>query len=629
MPAANPHNLGCYYCGQPSIALIDSAPETGTYIARFCYAGTEVCIEFPGVEGEALYVPIGNLGSPYTYTFTVEAPSGDPVEHSVDGGTFNRFLFCLKTALVGEATLLDMTGVSCDNLTDETKGLTTAQKEGCILPTIEMDDAPLTDPQVADLTARLCGSAEPANYVAKNTNNTTLATGSIASGATQDIAIPDTGIGVVNSEGTQVVAPVDYASGEDHNVTGPDGSARLVDTAGTQISATPIPSGSLKTIVAPNGAVELVNSLAEAIETVTVKSGETLPKTIADSRVRNNSTPTWFHDVPAGHSPYTLPQVRVVLRDGTTVLYDYQPTPTIIHTEAANPVPVLREYSSSTVWTKPAGLKEVIVVAFGAGGGGGSGRLSGGAANRNGGGSGSGGAMVIHRIPEASLAGTVAVTIGAGGAGGGGKTGGATQNGIPGTSGGDTSFGSHVVARGGGGGGGGTGAGVTGGANGSEPSLCVPAYGPFSWQGAIRVSSAAIVTPANGGHGMTGLAVTAAGGSGGSQSFTPIAYYGGNGGGMYVNGVLVTGPNGAAAGADGANGTDNVLTTVLDHWGFAPVNSPGTGGAGGASDFSAVGGAGGNGGHCAGGGGGGAASTTTKAAGNGGQGLLYVIEVYN
>lgn len=58
---------------------------------------------------------------------------------------------------------------------------------------------------------------------------------------------------------------------------------------------------------------------------------------------------------------------------------------------------VLREYTSSATWTKPAGLKYAYIVCLGAGGGGGSGRR--GAVNTNRcGGDGAGGLCTILEI---------------------------------------------------------------------------------------------------------------------------------------------------------------------------------------------------------------------------------------
>lgn len=106
-----------------------------------------------------------------------------------------------------------------------------------------------------------------------------------------------------------------------------------------------------------------------------------------------------------------------------------------------------RIYTSSSSWSKPAGLVKVVVTVI-AGGGGGGGKM-GFTTNGSGkGGNGGGGGASIKTILAASLASTVTVTVGAGGAGGTGGDTVATNGGTGGTS----SFGSHCSATGGGGG---------------------------------------------------------------------------------------------------------------------------------------------------------------------------------
>lgn len=99
--------------------------------------------------------------------------------------------------------------------------------------------------------------------------------------------------------------------------------------------------------------------------------------------------------------------------------------------------------TASGTWNKPAGLVYARIVSIGGGGGGGGIDL-GTASSAAGGGGGSGG-YSESLIAAATLGATETVTIGAGGAGG--VTGGpAGQDGVAG---GDTSFGAHVIAKGG------------------------------------------------------------------------------------------------------------------------------------------------------------------------------------
>lgn len=104
-------------------------------------------------------------------------------------------------------------------------------------------------------------------------------------------------------------------------------------------------------------------------------------------------------------------------------------------------------FASNGTWTKPAGLRFVVVELVGGGGGGGGCAATGSGEASAGGGGGAGG-YARKKILAGDLAATVTVTRGSGGAGG---ATGANNGG----SGGASSFGSHVSAGGGGGGGGG------------------------------------------------------------------------------------------------------------------------------------------------------------------------------
>lgn len=104
--------------------------------------------------------------------------------------------------------------------------------------------------------------------------------------------------------------------------------------------------------------------------------------------------------------------------------------------------PIVRTYlnaGSPHTWTKPAGLKYVVVEGVGGGGG------SGGVSDNEESGAGGGGGYSKKLIGTASLGTTETVTVGAAGAAGA-----AGLN--NGGSGGNTSFGSHITANGGSGG---------------------------------------------------------------------------------------------------------------------------------------------------------------------------------
>ncbi|WVR18346.1 hypothetical protein y223_00066 [Bordetella phage PY223] len=100
----------------------------------------------------------------------------------------------------------------------------------------------------------------------------------------------------------------------------------------------------------------------------------------------------------------------------------------------------MRVFPASGTWTKPAGLKSVVVEVQGAGGSGG-GAMSATSGNASIGGGGLGGGYARKRILAADLGATEAVTVGAGGARVAGGTG---------LAGGQSSFGAHCSATGGG-----------------------------------------------------------------------------------------------------------------------------------------------------------------------------------
>lgn len=101
----------------------------------------------------------------------------------------------------------------------------------------------------------------------------------------------------------------------------------------------------------------------------------------------------------------------------------------------------IKYITSSGTWTKPAGLRAAHVLVLGAGGGGGYARPS--ASQAAVGGGGGAGEFRQGFFLAADLGATETVTIGALGAGGNGITPTAA------TAGGDTSFGTHITAKGG------------------------------------------------------------------------------------------------------------------------------------------------------------------------------------
>lgn len=282
---------------------------------------------------------------------------------------------------------------------------------------------------------------------------------------------------------------------------------------------------------------------------------------------------------------------------------------------------IFTPFTASGTWTKPAGLKRVLVTCVGAGGGSGSGRQGAAGENRFGGGGGGGGAIVWRNISASDLTATVTVTIGAGGTAGASQAS-TSSNGNAGGAGGDTSFGAFVVAKGGGAGGGGsTAAGVLG--AGGQASTSTPTYGPFTLQGGSGAQGATTVTAA-GGNGLSGLQACPGGGGGGGINNTNTSGTAANtGGGVYQNGVLIAGP---VSGASPAGVANQSLFLSFSNTLNAGVGI-GTGGAGN-NPANLNGGAGGNYGAGAGGGSGTLNGTASGAGAIGGGGLCIVMEIY-
>lgn len=304
-------------------------------------------------------------------------------------------------------------------------------------------------------------------------------------------------------------------------------------------------------------------------------------------------------------------------------------------TTSVTPTYNLIEYTSSDTWSKPAGLKELIVCVLGAGGGGGSGRVGAAASQRCGGQAGGGGSMALYRFLESELSSSVTITVGAGGTGGAAQTTNSTD-GIAGTAGGTTSFGSYISIPGGLAGAGGK----TN--NGSTPgvitgNLCTPKITPIIIVGAVGGAASRDTNSAAASvYSMAGYA--AAGGGGGAS----IGGSGGNNVYLAGKGSVVYNKDGTASTATmyGANGADNIALQLFKSFGsFLPLPTKGVGASGGgggnlttgASSRTANGIAGGNGGLYGAGGGGGCAAEDGYDSGKGGDGaggLISVIEVF-
>lgn len=300
-------------------------------------------------------------------------------------------------------------------------------------------------------------------------------------------------------------------------------------------------------------------------------------------------------------------------------LYIQTPTPSIA-----------REYIASDTWTKPSGLRELIVVGIGAGGGGGGGALGATTVNNNGGKGGGGGFVVVRRILASELTGsTYSITIGAGGAGGAGRlNANGTGDGAVGSIGGNTSFtsGSDTLVEAIGGWGG-----ARGRTNNNAPlyagtliTNCIPRLGINIQVGDINTAN--LNTNGASANGLNGNGPPQ-GGQGGNRPANSNATQNGLAGGGTFNGTTLV----AGGTTIGGNGADDVATGLLLEVPYSGVYGVGTAAGGGRTlNQTSNGENGGNGGRCAGGGGGAGACTGYDAgnAGNGGSGYLVLLEMY-
>lgn len=261
---------------------------------------------------------------------------------------------------------------------------------------------------------------------------------------------------------------------------------------------------------------------------------------------------------------------------------------TIIVGGGSSQNPILREYITSSVWTKPNGLKYIQIIAVGGGGGGASGQRQLSNNIAYGGDFGKGGYILNEILPAATFGSTVSIIVGAGGRGG---TASNNTTAVNGTAGGNSSFGTYI-AKGGLGG----------------------------------VGNTTIATAVKD-------AITAPNGGFGGKSSTTTNTSGEIGGGIYLTSSVLSvgGPGGTASSSNGIAGTpgfDNVKKFYGSNYGI------GTGGGGGAAQRAAgTVGVGANGGlYGAGGGGGGGVNSTTVpisgTGGNGANGVVFVIEIY-
>lgn len=343
--------------------------------------------------------------------------------------------------------------------------------------------------------------------------------------------------------------------------------------------------------------------------------------TSAEVTVRNSSDT--YHVAASAPGTLVLPDVTHTDSNGLSAVRPAM-TPFVATLCPVRPDDVLHEFTVSGSINKPPSplYKGRWVLAVGGGGGGGAGRIN--VSTRPGGGGGGGGCIVCAWIPAVDVLPIETFAIGAGGVGG-------TGNGSAGGAGGSTSFGAHIVARGGTGGP----SAVSTPANNGLATLCTPPGGTVSLSGAKPTASDYTTMDRTGVHGLSGSAAAPSGGGGGGSSSGNVSNAGYAGGGVYDGSDLVPGPPAPSSTQSGKPGASNaVLLSLLDHMSSIGIGTAGAGGGSGSAVSSIAPGYGGNGGlYGAGGGGGGGAampgsSVPVGRGGDGAQGCLLVLDVF-
>lgn len=127
------YKLGCFLCGQPGVMMPFNAPVTGTFRVVFLKDEGVRFIDFQATEGEPMIVPLSGLNENYTHRFYILDPEESVVlyEHT-DNVDYDCFQVRIVPAQEGEVTMIRLSGITCENLTDEVYGLTEEQLQDCL-----------------------------------------------------------------------------------------------------------------------------------------------------------------------------------------------------------------------------------------------------------------------------------------------------------------------------------------------------------------------------------------------------------------------------------------------------------------------------------------------------------------
>ncbi len=290
-------------------------------------------------------------------------------------------------------------------------------------------------------------------------------------------------------------------------------------------------------------------------------------------------------------------------------------------------------FTSSGTWTAPSGITTVVAIVCAGGGSGGGGQTAASGAIR-GGGSGGGGGARAEVVMDATAAGTSqSVTVGTSVTGGAAST--------VGTAGIGSSFGTLVIAKGGGAGnagsssssisgGGGGGWGLVGG-NGTNTTvsggdnLTADAQGNGGAGGGSTFNSTGLPAEFGGGGGAGDADTGATAGYAGGQSIWGGGGGGGGGGANASNAIVAGGAGGSAGGYSSGGGGTAGSGAAGGQGASATAAQCGGGGGGGGTTTTSTGYVGGAGGTGGGGGGGGGGGTTGGTGGAGAAGEVWVL----
>jgi hypothetical protein len=149
---------------------------------------------------------------------------------------------------------------------------------------------------------------DPASYEVRDADGNVLYSGTIASGGSENIVVTNSTVVVRKSDNT-IISSVSVLAQGSANYQVADSIITLTDTDAATLSTTNVKATDPATIVAPNGTLNVNKSDGALISGQVVKSGETKGYNVADSVV-SNSDASYTANVKAT-DPLTLPDQQI------------------------------------------------------------------------------------------------------------------------------------------------------------------------------------------------------------------------------------------------------------------------------------------------------------------------------